>query len=185
MHTEYDRWNDLIGWLYETPKESMSVHMKAARQVTLFHGEVCNGGLYDKLAYRDDEYPHAELVWSYERICGEPTAALIREGLGLLRRPSPVAELPEEANGAFSIAVDSVSRKHDLETALGVIGSVFPNCPRDLQVLAYEAAVANAHHFEPWDELDSRYFAVGDKIIFEQVLRYAESFSAEWSSSNH
>jgi hypothetical protein len=163
----------------------MSVHMKAARQVTLFHGEVCNGGLHDKLAYRDDEYPHAELVWSYERICGEPTTTLIREGLELLLRPSPVADLPEEARGAFSIAIDSVARKYDLDTALGVIESVFPNCPRHLQVLAYETAVADAHHFEPWNELDSKYFAIGDKVIFADVLRYAESFSAEWSSRSH
>jgi hypothetical protein len=114
MSDEYDRWNDLLNWLYSTPKDAMSVHLWAARQVTLFHGEVCNGGLYDKLAYRDDEYPHAELVWSYERVCGESAAALIREGLELLKRPDPTTGFPQEANGAFSIAVDSVSRGHSL-----------------------------------------------------------------------
>lgn len=131
MSDEPDRWNDLLGWLYATPKDAMSVHLKAARQVTLFHGEVCNGGLHDKLAHRDDEYPHAELVWSYERICGEPAASLIREGLELLKRPAPTADLPKEAQGAFVVAIDSISRGHSLQATIEVIESVFSRLPRE------------------------------------------------------
>lgn len=174
-----DSWNDLLDWLYSKPMAEMSHAMRAARQVTLFHGEVCNGGLYDKLAYRNDEYPHADLVSSFERICGNPTAAIIRDGLKLLELPCPSAKLPDDARGAFFVSVDSVSRGANLDQTLEHIESVFPECPENLRVIAYETAVANARHFVPWEALDKRYFEIGDGVLMD-VATYADAFKAEW-----
>nr|WP_295781368.1 hypothetical protein [Rhodoferax sp.] len=184
MHYLPDSWNELLDWLYSTPKTAMSEHMQSAKLVTLFHGDVCNGGLYDKLEHETDQYPHAELVRSFKRICGEAANDIIREGLVLLNRPDPAANLSEDARRALSVAVDSISRGADLAKTLKNIASVWPGISRGAGTLAYQAAVAEVIYFEPWEALDRRYFEQGDGVLVE-VSRYAEAYAEEWHSQGN
>lgn len=178
-----DTWNELLDWLCATPRSEMSEHMWAARQVTLFHGEVCNGGLYDKLAYGQDEYPHGEILSSYAAVCDEATVEILREGLLLLARPSPDRLLPDEARGAYAVATDQVSRGAPPPEALQRIESALPECPGPLRALAYQIACENVRHFALWETLDATYFAIGDRVLV-QVAKYAESFQSEWQRQN-
>lgn len=56
----------------------MSANLWAALQVSLFHREACNGGLHDKLAKRQEKYPHVELLTIYSLVCGEGLTEILR-----------------------------------------------------------------------------------------------------------
>jgi hypothetical protein len=178
-----ETWNELLDFLYGTPRAKMSTTLWAARQVLLFHGEVCNGGLYDKLANRQEEYPHAELLSSYLLVCGESLTEILREALVLLARPNPNADFPANRFAALCIAGDAVSRGQSREQTMESIREYDPCCPEKFRAAAYEAAVLELQHFVPWDELDQKYFNF-DEVLCGQVASYAEAFKAEWMSSN-
>lgn len=179
MHILPDSWNELLDWLYSTPAAAMSEHMQSARLVTHFHAEVCNGGLHNYLLHEPNRYPHAELVRSFERISGKAAADIIREGLVLLKRPDPTANLPKDAVRAMLVAGDSVSRGADLAKTLKNIASVWPDISKSVASQAYQAAVAEVIYFEPWEALDRRYFEQGDGVLVD-VSQFAETFAAEW-----
>ncbi len=180
MNNLPESWDDLVHWVFTTPEAPVSENMRVARLVMQFHCDAINGGICS-LLHDDSSYPHAELVQGFRTICGEAASNLIQEGVDLVRRPNPRANLPKDVDRALLVANDSVSKGADLSKTLKDIASVWPEISSSAGTQAYHAAVAYEIYLEPFVDLNRRYFEVCDNFEVD-ITRYADAFAAEWRS---